>query len=47
MLFGIIPYGVLNGCSKQVGRIPQPVHNPPDGTAAQAPAPTLTRSRLT
>jgi hypothetical protein len=37
----------VNGRREQVGRIPQPAHDPPDGTAAQAPAPTLTRSRLT
>jgi hypothetical protein len=44
VLFGIILYAVLNGRRMPAGRNPQLVHNPPDGTAAQAPAPTLTRS---
>jgi basic amino acid/polyamine antiporter, APA family len=38
VLFGIILYAVLNGRRERSGRIPQPVDNPPDEGAAEAPA---------
>jgi len=37
---GIILYAVLNGRRERVGRIPQPIDNPPYDPAAQAPAAT-------
>jgi basic amino acid/polyamine antiporter, APA family len=40
VLFGVVLYAFLNGRRERAGEIPQPIDNPPDDPAAQAPAAT-------
>jgi basic amino acid/polyamine antiporter, APA family len=40
VLAGIVLYAFLNACRERLGQIPGPADNPPDDTAAPAPADT-------